>query len=239
MSISCIVIDDEPIARKGLEDYIRDIPSLEWKGSFRTAMEANTFLANQAVELVFLDINMPRLSGMDWYKTLTNPPEVIFTTAYREYALDGFELNATDYLLKPISFDRFLKAVNKVQQKLRASPGAVPDLTTPDDSFFIKEGHRLIRLNYRDVLFIESIKDYLFIYTPEKRYEVLLSLKQVAQDLPGDQFLRVHRSYVVALNKVNALEGNQLIVQDYKIPVSKAHREAVQEKIVKGRLWKR
>lgn len=237
--MTCIVVDDEPIARKGLEDYIRDISFLTCRGSFRTAMEANTYLSEHSADLVFLDINMPRLNGMDWYRTLSNPPKVIFTTAYREYALDGFELNAVDYLLKPISFDRFLKAVNKVRQPLQPPATKVTESTAADDSFFIKEEHKLLRLYYEDILFIESIKDYIFIYTPEKRYEVLFPLKQVAQDLPAEKFMRVHRSYIIALDKVTALEGNQLLIQDYKVPVSKAHREAVQEKIVKGRLWKR
>lgn len=240
MKISCLVIDDEPVARKGLALYVSQTPFLELVGTCKSALEATAIMHEQDVDLLFLDIQMPELSGIDFMKSLEQPPVVIFTTAYRDYAIEGFELNALDYLVKPISFQRFLKAANKAQghfEMLRQqSPVAAG---AKDDYFFIKSDGQFIRIKLEDVLYFESEKDYVFIYTRQKRYLTLLSLKQLEKELPGDRFLRVHRSFIVSLDKVELMEGNQVVIGDRKIPVSRTLHETIYNKLIAGRLWKR
>ncbi len=236
MRIKCIILDDEPMARQGLEDHIDEVDFLELIGSFKNAMEANEFLAENTADLIFLDIKMPKISGIEFLESLTNPPKVIFTTAFREYAVEGFELEAVDYLVKPIAFNRFLKAVNKVRQLLN-STNEHEDKNS--DWFFIKDGQTLTRIKKKDVLFVESLKDYVFIHTLEKRHMALLSLKQVEELLEGLNFMRVHRSYLVSLDSVEAMDGNLLCIGQHRIPVSKSSREEVYQKLVKGKLWKR
>ncbi|MAT52959.1 MAG: DNA-binding response regulator [Saprospirales bacterium] len=240
MKISCLVIDDEPVARKGLALYVEQTPFLELVGTCKSALEATSILHEQEVELLFLDIQMPELSGIDFMKSLEQPPAVIFTTAYRDYAIEGFELNALDYLVKPISFQRFLKAANKAQSHFemlrQQSPVAASER---DDYFFIKSDGQFIRIRLENVLYFESEKDYVFIYTRQKRYLTLLSLKQLEKELPEDRFLRVHRSFIVSLDKVELMEGNQVVIADRKIPVSRTLQETIYNKLIAGRLWKR
>ncbi|GAB4246159.1 MAG: LytTR family DNA-binding domain-containing protein [Saprospiraceae bacterium] len=240
MKISCLVIDDEPVARKGLALYVEQTPFLQLVGTCKSALEATSILHEQEVELLFLDIQMPELSGIDFMKSLEQPPAVIFTTAYRDYAIEGFELNALDYLVKPISFQRFLKAANKAQSHFemlrQQSPVAAGE---KDDYFFIKSDGQFIRIRLEDVLYFESEKDYVFIYTRQKRYLTLLSLKQLEKELPEDRFLRVHRSFIVSLDKVELMEGNQVVIADRKIPVSRTLQETIYNKLIAGRLWKR
>jgi len=235
MSLRCIIIDDEPMARKGLEDYISEVDYLQLSGSFKNAMEANDYLINNDVDLVFLDIEMPKISGVEFWESLKNRPLLIFTTAYRKYAVEGFELDAIDYLIKPIPFNRFLKSTNKAKELYDQQNQVVEK----DDWFFIKDGQTLVRINKTEVLFVESLKDYVFVYTEEKRHMALLSLKQVEQLLEGYNFMRVHRSFLVALNKVDAMDGNLLCINQHRIPVSKASRDEVYQKLIEGKLWKR
>lgn len=240
MKISCLVIDDEPVARKGLALYVEQTPFLKLAGTCKNALEATAFVHKEAVDLLFLDIQMPELSGIEFLKSLEQPPTVIFTTAYRDYAIEGFELNALDYLVKPISFQRFLKAANKAlthfellqQQNMLGA-------NTEADYFFIKSDGQFIRIKLDDVLYFESEKDYVFIYTLQKRYLTLLSLKQLEKELPEDRFLRVHRSFIISLDKVEMMEGNQIIINDRKIPVSRNLHETIYNKLIAGRLWKR
>ena len=236
MKLQCIIVDDEPLARQGLEDYVADVDFLELQGSFRNAMEANSHLQRHTADLVFLDIKMPKISGIEWLKSLKNPPAVIFTTAYREFAVEGFELEAADYLVKPIPFNRFLKAANKARELLQKPANSGND---HEDWFFIREDQQFTRIRKADILFVESLKDYVFIHTPEKRHMALLSLKQVEESLTGGHFMRVHRSFLVALNKVESIEGNILQIEDHRIPMSKATRDEVYKKLVDGKLWKR
>ncbi len=240
MKISCLVIDDEPVARKGLALYVEQTPFLELVGTCKSALEATAIVHEQEVDLLFLDIQMPELSGIDFMKSLDQPPAVIFTTAYRDYAIEGFELNALDYLVKPISFQRFLKAANKAQSHFEMLRQQSPVATsTKDDYFFIKSDGQFIRIKLEDVLYFESEKDYVFIYTRQKRYLTLLSLKQLEKELPEDRFLRVHRSFIISLDKVELMEGNQVLIADRKIPVSRTLHETIYNRLIAGRLWKR
>lgn len=241
MKIKCLVVDDEPVARKGIAGYVEKTPFLKLEGTCKSALEANEFLRQNEVDLLFLDIQMPDLIGTDFVRSLENPPAVIFTTAYREYAIDGFELNALDYLVKPISFQRFLKSANKALDHFEKNDA--PTLPNNEgkklDHFFIKNDGRFIKIKLEDVLYFESEKDYVFIYTEKKRYLNLISLKQLESQLPSDKFIRVHRSFIVSLDKVESMDGHKLIIKGKAIPVSRNSHEMVYDKLVQGKLWKR
>lgn len=241
MTIKCLVVDDEPVARKGMAGYVEQTPFLSLVDSCKSAIEANEVLHKKEVDLLFLDIQMPDLTGTEFVRSLENPPAVIFTTAYRDYAIEGFELNALDYLVKPISFQRFLKAANKAQSffEMQRQPAAPKQTNTGQDYFFIKSDGQFIKIKLDDVLFFESEKDYVFIYTVQKRYLTLLSLKQLEKELPPERFLRVHRSFLVSLEKVELVDGNQLVIKDKRIPVSRSLQETIFNTLIAGRLWKR
>lgn len=245
MTIKCLVVDDEPLARKGIAGYVEQTPFLELMGACKSAVEANQVLHREQIDLLFLDIQMPDLTGTEFMRSLENPPAVIFTTAYRDYAIEGFELNALDYLVKPISFQRFLKAANKAQshfEMLRQNqpkPATEIPPTAGPEYFFIKSDGQFIKIKLADVLYFESEKDYVFIHTEQKRYLTLLSLKQLEKELPIDKFLRVHRSYFVALDKIEMVDGSNLIIKGKEIPVSRSLQDTIFNTLIAGRLWKR
>jgi two-component system, LytTR family, response regulator len=244
MTIKCLVVDDEPVARKGIAGYVEQTPFLSLEGTCKSAVEANEVLHHQKIDLLFLDIQMPDLTGIEFMRSLENPPAVIFTTAYRDYAIEGFELNALDYLVKPISFQRFLKAANKAQSHFEmqrqnlTKPTEVPPAAGPE-FFFIKSDGQFIKIKLADVLYFESEKDYVFIHTEQKRYLTLLSLKQLEKELPPERFLRVHRSYLVSLEKIELIDGSNLVIKGKQIPVSRTLQDAIFNTLIAGRLWKR
>ena len=242
MQLNCVIIDDEPIARKGLTEYIADIEFLSLQGAFENPLKATSILAEQDIQLILLDIQMPKITGLDFLKTLSSPPLTILTTAYPQYALQGYELNVIDYLLKPFSFDRFLKAAMKAKSYLEATQK--PSGTTekkPDEAnyFFLKTDNKLIKLLYHDVLFAEALQNYVAIYTKEKKYISYLTIKSVEEQLPAEQFIKVHKSYLVAADKVEAIEGNEIKIGAHRIPISRNTKEDVLEKILQNRLLKR
>lgn len=240
ITLSCLVVDDEPVARKGIAGYVEQTPFLNLSGTCKGALEANDFLRNNSIDLLFLDIQMPGLTGTDFMRSLENPPAVIFTTAYREYAIEGFELNALDYLVKPISFQRFLKSANKALSHFEMQRRPTPPAEGKEsDHFFIKSDGQYIKIMLDDVLYFESEKDYVFIYTKKKRYLNLISLKQLEKELPSDGFVRVHRSYIVAIEKVELMDGHKLIIQGKEIPVSRSSQEMIYNRLIEGKLWKR
>ncbi len=240
MTINCLVIDDEPVARKGIAGYVEQTPFLSLVGTCKGALEANEVLHQQPVDLLFLDIQMPDLTGTEFVRSLEHPPAVIFTTAYRDYAIEGFELNALDYLVKPISFQRFLKAANKAKHHFEMQRQPAQKTPSPDpEYFFIKSDGQFIKIKLEDVLFFESEKDYVFIHTLQKRYMTLLSLKQLESELPPEKFLRVHRSFIVSLDKIELMDGNLLIIRDKRIPVSRSLQDTIFNTLIAGRLWKR
>jgi len=233
--IRCIAIDDEPLARNGLNEYINDIECLTLAGEFDNPLNATAVLGSGNVQLIFLDIQMPKITGLEFLKTLSNPPAVIFTTAYPQYAIEGFEVNALDYLVKPISFDRFLKAALKakeflVQKELRAGE---------QDHFFIKVDNALVKLFYEDVLFVEALQNYVTVHTNSKKYISYLTFKSVEEYLPADRFIKVHKSYIVAANKVNSIDGNDICIGQHRIPISRGLKDEVMDKLTKGKFLKR
>ena len=233
--IRCIITDDEPFARKGLQGYIEQISFLELRGACENAVELNSLLKKEPVDLLFLDIEMPYVTGIDFLRNISNPPRVIFTTAYEKYALQGFELEVLDYLLKPISFDRFLKAANKAFDYFRAQQGPA----TGQDYIFVKAEGKLEKIHFADILFAEGLENYVAIYTHEKKVITHLTLKMLQETLPAGSFIQPHKSYIVSIEKIGSIEGNILHVRNYQVPISKYQKEEVMEKIVNSKLLKR
>jgi DNA-binding LytR/AlgR family response regulator len=235
LTIKCIITDDEPFARKGLQGYVDKIDFLDLKGVCENAIELNSLLKKEPVDLLFLDIEMPYLTGIEFLKQLPAPPRVIFTTAYEKYALQGFELEVLDYLLKPISFDRFLRAANKAFDYFRLQQAPAMG----DDYIFVKADSRLEKIAFADMLFAEALENYVAIYTREKKIITHLTLKMLQEKLPAAAFIQPHKSYLVAIDKIASLEGNMLHIAQYTVPISKYQKEEVMEKIVNSKLLKR
>jgi DNA-binding LytR/AlgR family response regulator len=233
--IKCIITDDEPFARKGLQGYIGQIDFLDLKGVCENAVELNSLLKKEPVELLFLDIEMPYLTGIEFLKQLPSPPRVIFTTAYEKYALQGFELEVLDYLLKPISFDRFLRAANKAFDYFRLQQS--PSVT--DDYIFVKADSKLEKIAFADILFAEALENYVAIYTREKKIITHLTLKMLQEKLSPTAFVQPHKSYLIAIDKISSIEGNMLHIAQYTVPISKYQKEEIMEKIVNSKLLKR
>jgi DNA-binding LytR/AlgR family response regulator len=228
--IKAIIVDDEPLALDVLETYIEQMPNVELVQKCENALEANEALKNHDVDLMFLDIQMPQITGVEFLKSLKNPPSVIFTTAYPEYAVEGFELDAADYLLKPISLDRFMKAVNKVSEKLGDSSGNNSGVVEMEGDFiFVKADKKLIKVDFNDIIYIEGLKDYVIIRQEAGRVITLQTMKSLEAKLPVTIFKRIHRSYIVNINKINAVVGNMLEVTEKgstkHLPIGKNYRE--------------
>ena len=240
MKLTCIIIDDEPIARKGLREYIGDVEFLHLTGEFDNPLKATDALMNGKIDLIFLDIQMPKITGLEFLKTLANPPLVIFTTAYPQYAVDGFELNAADYLLKPFSFERFWKAVIKARTLFESGKtSSLQPLIVEDEHFYIKTDNKLVKINYSDILFVEALQNYIAVHTINKKYITYLTFKSIEESLPQHIFLKVHKSYLVALSKIESIEGNEIIMGVHHIPISRNMKEEVMERILKGKYLKR
>lgn len=235
LRIKCIITDDEPFARKGLQGYIQQIDFLELKGICENAIELNSLIKQEHIDLLFLDIEMPYMTGIDFLKNLPSPPKVIFTTAYEKYALQGFELEVLDYLLKPIPFDRFLKAANKAYDYFRQQRESGP----AEDHIFVKADTKLEKILFADILFAEALENYVAIYTREKKIISHLTLKMLQEKLPAMAFIQPHKSYIAAIDKINSIEGNILHIANYQVPISKYQKEEIMEKIVNSKLLKR
>ncbi len=227
--ISCIITDDEPFARKGLQGYVEKIGFFDLKGSCEDAMQLSDILQKQPVDLLFLDIQMPHITGIEFLRAIRNPPKVIFTTAYQQYAIDGFELDVMDYLLKPIPYERFLKAAWKARDYFALKEP--PETTVP--YIFVKAAGKLEKITFNEILFIEGMENYVAIYTESKKIVTHTTIKSLLEKLPVKQFIQTHKSYVVAIDKINTIEGNTLYVQSYQVPVSKYLRDEVLGQIVK------
>lgn len=230
--IACLIVDDEPPAQSILKKYILEVPSLELAGTCNNAVEAISFLQRKPVDLLFLDIQMPGLLGTNFIRTLHNPPKVIFTTAYRKFAIEGFELNAVDYLLKPISFDRFITGVNKILQlNLRSGTGdhasPEPDQDSNQSFFYLRSNRKMVKIFFDDILFIESLKDYLKIVTTQKTIITRHSISSMEEMLPKNSFLRIHRSYIVAQNKIDSFNGETIEIAKNELPIGRLFKHDV------------
>ena len=242
MILNCVTIDDEPLAREGISNYIREIDFLRMVGSGSNPVELIQLLDQQSIDLVFLDIQMPIMNGIDFLKMAQNPPMIIITTAYPSYALEGFQLDVLDYLLKPITFNRFFKAVNKAKnyaQLQLASTTEGSQAAEAEDYFFIKCENKYEKLFFADILYIQAMQNYVIIHTSKGKYITLLYLKNVEQYLEGQAFMRVHKSYIVAIPKIEAIDNNELLIQDHRIPISRNYKDRVLKQIVDDKLWKK
>ncbi len=226
MSILCMIIEDEPLAQNILKKYIGEVNSLELVAVCSNALEAQHAIQSKDIHLLFLDINLPKLSGINFLKTLPTPPLVIFTTAYPEFAVEGFELDAIDYLVKPFSFERFLKAVNKALNNINRLP-AHSDNKPADDFIFLKADKKVYKIDFEDILYAEATGDYVKVITLEGQYTANVTLKRLLEQLPSNLFIRVHKSYLISANKIKFFEGNYIKVAQTDIPIGAAYREEI------------
>lgn len=231
--IHCAIIDDEPYARDLLKEFISKIPEVNLIGSYSSALQALPAISKQQVDLLFLDIQMPDISGVDFLKSMDRRPMVIFTTAFAEYALEGFELDVVDYLLKPFDFQRFLKAINKVSQKIQKPGPVFESASEPQKDFvFLKDGTKLIKVELRHVLFVKGSREYVTVYTPDRKIMSLQTMKSLEQDLPSD-FIRVHNSFIVNIRAIDTIEKDEIYIGDEIIPVGVTYKKAFQDAVKK------
>lgn len=224
---NCLIIEDEPLAAEVLEDYMRQVPFLELKGTCTDALYAMERLQQEKIDVVFLDIHLPKLKGLDFIKTLKNPPQIIITTAYREYALDGYELNVVDYLLKPVSFKRFLMAVNKLRTH-RVAEEPVAAVNMPDRvHLFINVNKKRVKIYLAEILYIESRKEYINIVTKERSFLTKFQLGEIEEQLAKNNFLRVHRSFIVSKERIDAYSATEIEIAGMQIPIGRSYKEIV------------
>ena len=240
MTMNCVIVDDEPLAREGLTDFVLDVDFLNLSGTCENPVQLTRFLENNAVDLIFLDIQMPGMSGLDFLKITRNPPMVILTTAFPNFALESFQLNVLDYLLKPITFERFFQAVNKANDYNRLLKYSLAGGSEKQDSFeeyfFIRCGSKYERIFFEDVLYVESMQNYVNIFTAKGKFTTLINLKNIELKFDKDAFMRVHKSYMVAIRKIDKIEGNEIFIQSLRVPLSRSYRDLVLEKVVNNRL---
>lgn len=235
--IKAIIVDDEPLAQDILETYLDKFPQIQLVKKCNNAFEANEALTSNDIDLMFLDIQMPQLTGTEFLRGLKDPPVTIFTTAYPNYALDGFELNALDYLVKPISSERFLQAANRAIEQVELKNRNLAGTVTEEgpNFFYVKADKKLVRVNFDDIVYIEGLKDYVIIRMPDDRVITLQTMKSLEEKLPSNTFLRIHRSYIVNLNRIEAVDGNSVEVMEkgkmQNLPVGKSYRDGLQGRI--------
>lgn len=228
--INCVIVDDEPLAREGIASYVKEVDFLHLTGTCENPVELIKLLDLHPVDLIFLDIQMPKMNGIDFLKVVKNPPMVIITTAFPSYALEGFQLNVMDYLLKPVTFDRFIKSASKARDYHQL-------ISKPSDHCFIKCGSKYEKIQFDDILYVEGMQNYINIYTRKGKYVTLLYLKNMEQNLDNKSFIRVHKSYIVSIDKIEGIEGNEIFIQSYRIPISRNYREQVIQQVVMNKLW--
>lgn len=228
--ISCIAIDDEPLAIKQIASYIDKTPFLSLMATFESALLAINYLQDNDVDLMFVDINMPDLSGMDFVKSINNPPGVIFTTAYSEYAIEGFKVDAIDYLLKPISYTDFLKAAERAKERISPKIAENTQVESNEKFLFIKSEYKILRINLSDIKYVEGMREYLRIHIENQQpVMTLMSMKKMEAFLPEESFMRVHRSFIVNLNKITTIERNRIIFdKNVYIPISEQYKSKFQ-----------
>jgi len=238
MNLKCMIVDDEPVARKLLKEYVADVSFLDFVGEAENPLKAQTILDNWRVDLMFLDINMPRMTGIEFLRSIPSLPMVILTTAYEEYAIEGFNLDVFDYLVKPFSFERFLKACNKAKDyhRIKKAGQATPPA---EDYFFVKCNNRIEKITHEELLYVEASLNYITLHTSRGKMIVYLTMKGITENLPGEIFLRVHKSYLVNVSKINSIEGNILHIGSTELPISQNSYEEVIKIILKDRMIRR
>jgi len=236
--INCVIIDDEPLAREGIANYVREIDFLHLVETCDNPVELIKLLDKHDIDLVFLDIQMPKMNGIEFLKIVQKPPMIIITTAFPSYALESFQLDVLDYLLKPITFERFFKAANKAKDYHQLL--SKPDLQKTEqaaDYFFVKCGNKYEKIHFNEILYIQAKQNYVTICTEKGNYMTLLSLKNLEENLDSQLFIRVHKSFIVSINKIKAIEANEVIIQAHRITISRNYHEQVIKQVVKNKLW--
>lgn len=233
MKIKCIIIDDEPLAIKIIENYLNDFQNMELIATFNTAIAALPIIEKCEVEVIFLDINMPKMSGLDFLRSLPVKPHIVITTAYREYAVESFDLDVLDYLVKPIPFGRFLKTITKINNRINTEKERVSETSFKEEPFiFLKVDKKLMKIKLNDILFIESLKDYIKVITTTGDYLVHKSMTSISEELPTENFLRIHRSFTIAINKIKSIEGNSIEIANRRVPIGRNYLQIAKQKIL-------
>ncbi len=238
MKLNCVIIEDEPLARNLLTDYVKKVPTLNLLKAFSNPLEALEALRVLSVDILFLDVQMPEITGITLLKVLKKRPLVVLTTAYSEYALEGYELDVADYLLKPITFERFLKSVDKITQRLESEAPVIapvhPNKQEPTSPFdFVKDGTKLVKVWLDEIRYVEGLKDYVTIHTKDQKITTLQRMKALEEQLPADQFIRIHNSFIVALAAIDVIQKNEVLIGTITIPVGDTYRKAFKEFIDK------
>jgi len=232
MKIRCVLIDDEPLAIKVLQNYFTNFTDFEVIGTFNNSLEALDFINSTTVDAVFLDINMPMMTGFELISLIENKTKVIITTAFREFAAESYDLDVLDYLVKPIPLPRFIKCINKITTEYNLKNNIKIETNKGDSHIFIKVDKKMMKINIEEILFVEGMKEYIKVVTPDKTYITHKSLTSLSEELPAERFLRIHKSYVIALNKVKSIEGNRIQIQSYTIPIGRNYSKEVKNKIL-------
>lgn len=236
MKLNCVIIEDEPLARNLMTEYVRKVPSLNLLNAFSNPLEALEALRTLSVDVLFLDVQMPEITGISLLKVLKKRPLVVLTTAYSEYALEGYELDVADYLLKPITFERFLKSVDKIMQRLEADPKPVITASETGASptfVFVKDGTKLVKVRLDEILYVEGLKDYVTIHTKSQKITTLQRMKALEEQLPTDKFIRIHNSYIVALDAIDVIQKNEVSIGSVSLPIGDTYRKSFKEFIDK------
>jgi two-component system LytT family response regulator len=238
VSTSCLIVDDEPLARSLLKDYVSKVPSLQLLDVCSSPVAAMEIIQTQSVDLLFLDIQMPEITGLSLLKIMKKKPLVVLTTAYSEYALESYELDVVDYLLKPITFSRFLQAVDKANSRINTSSSPQEKIIpNPSQPFiFVKDGTKLVKVRWEDILYIEGLKDYVTIHTKQQKVVSLQRLKTMEEQLPSDQFIRIHNSFIVALNAIDTIHKNEVHIGSAALPISDSYKKTFREFIERNHL---
>lgn len=238
--MKCIIVDDEPLARKGMLLNVKEVSTLELVGTFENAADANDYLQNNEVDLMFLDIEMPEITGLEFLKTLVNQPLVILTTAYPQYALESYELDVIDYLVKPIRIERFIKAVNKAEEfhKLKSTTKMVFE-SVGEDYVFVKSERKYVKIFFKDIRYIEGLKDYVIIHTDGRKIMTAMNVKTIDNQLPNEIFVRINKSYIVNVNAINEIDNDFVIIDKSEIPIGRTYKDDFINNFVNKRLIKR
>jgi len=235
MKLNCVIVDDEPLASEGLSGYVEEVDFLSLCGVCENPLQLMKLMETQPVDLIFLDIQMPKMTGIDFLKIVKDPPMVILTTAFPDYAIEGYHLNVLDYLLKPIRFNRFYQAVKKAADQHALKTAARANLPLPEtreDSFFVKCGAKFEKIFFDDILYIEGMQNYVFIYTLHNKFMTILSLKSIEENFQAQSFVRIHKSFIISVSKVQAIEGNEVIIRDKRLPISRTYKDKVMEQLL-------
>ncbi len=241
MKINAVVVDDEPLARQGIANYIQEFDFLTLIACCENPMQLMKVLDEQTVDLIFLDIQMPKMHGIDFLKITTHRPMVILITAFPDYALEGFQLDVLDYLLKPVTFDQFFKSVNKAKDYFQLITKSAQPVTLKEEKkaeyFFIKCGSKYEKIQFAEILYVKGLENYVTIYTQKDKYIALLNLKALEKNLDNQCFVRVHKSYIISVSKIESIEGNEIFIQSHRIPISRNYKEQVIQQILANKLW--